>query len=451
MRKLTVDASRDPVTSDVLFVLQVRTIKEPFLPKLKTFKCENADEGFIPFIPTLLSRTATSIDIEFTEDTPTLTVASIVTRLSILCPDLEYIILNDLPKDPAITEAVSEMLLACNRNALQCFYADSLLTEEARNVLFQLPKLCYLWVVIQGRTLLPPVALPNLYTIDVEFGDHLDWLQGFRGIMSGNLRNVYFTSDSEQIGDFLDEFKNVALTTSVPAVLQEFKFHTPHSWNPSYRSLLPFTQLRELLIEFSCENGCSSRLDDNIIFDLTRAMPELRILQLGGSPCRTGGRVTIRGLIALAGNCRLLSKLCIHFQTPSLVAMARFGVTISPDKTVVLRQDCALTDLEVGELPISGDNAAVLVTMALLQIFPRLYNIEFTGGRWENVLEFIRATRRLGSFIQVISKAYLSYVRSYSVTFCQTTTMVSGHQRNNVFPSFLDRTHIAEVTPGNPR
>jgi len=93
------------------------------------------------------------------------------------------------------------------------FRMDSPLTEEAREAVFQLPKLSHLWVVIQGHTPLPPVALPHLITIDLEYDDHFCWLQGFRGTMVEKLEVIYFISQSERIGDFLEEYKNVALTT----------------------------------------------------------------------------------------------------------------------------------------------------------------------------------------------------------------------------------------------
>jgi len=102
-------------------------------------------------------------------------VASVIIRLSNLCPDLERVTLNRLPKDLVITEAVSEMLLACNRDPLQQFLVNSPVTKEACGVIYRLPRLSDLWVVIRGNTLLPPVALPNLISIDlVGYDDYLD-------------------------------------------------------------------------------------------------------------------------------------------------------------------------------------------------------------------------------------------------------------------------------------
>jgi len=120
-----VDASKDPLSSDIIPVLQLRAINDPWLPRLQTFECEEATKAFIPFIPSLLSPKTTKIMIDSDEVTPIVVVASTIVRLSKLCPDLESITLDDLPRDPIITEAVSEMLLACNRNTLPKFYVDS--------------------------------------------------------------------------------------------------------------------------------------------------------------------------------------------------------------------------------------------------------------------------------------------------------------------------------------
>ena len=408
MRELRVDTSQDPpITSDVLFMLQLRATNEPLLPNLKIFRC-CANEVFIPFIPLFPSCETTSINIKFPEGSPALIVASVITRLSTLCIGLGYITLK-LPEDPLIIEALSEMLLACNRDALQCFYVDSPLTKEARNVLFQLPKVSGLWAVFRGYTQLPPVVLPNLSLIDVEFDSHLGWLQGFRGGTLDKLETVCLRPRSEEISDILGEFKSVALTTSIPTTLLKFSLITSRSWDPNYRSLLPFTQLRDLVILFSCEGHCSSRLDDDIIMDLARAMPKLKILRLGGAPCRIGGGVTVKGLIALGRGCRLLSELRIHFETASFVEVATGVMVPTPSngETIALQQSCALTNLDVGRIPIPTSDGTVLkVTMILLRIFPRLLNVKYVEMKWKEVVKIINLSRQIGDFVQRTGKTY---------------------------------------------
>ena len=157
---------------------------------------------FVPFIPLFLSPKTTDIDIDFVEAVPAVVVASIISRLSTLCPNIECVTLNNLPRDPVLVEAVSEMLLARNRDTLRIFEADSPLTKEAQEVVYRLPRLFGMWAVIQGPMSLPTVELPDLIQIDIEYDDDLNWLQGLRGATLGKLEAVSFRSESNRIGDF---------------------------------------------------------------------------------------------------------------------------------------------------------------------------------------------------------------------------------------------------------
>ena len=417
MRELKVDPSSNPVTLDVFLALQLRAVDDPWLPRLEEFECHGATETFIPFIPLFLSPKIINIKVGFTEDSPTVVVASMISRFSILCPNLEFITLTDLPRDSVITDAVSEMLLGCNRDTLQIFQVESPLTEEAREVVYRLPRLDSLWAVIQGSTSLPTVALPNLTAIDIEYDRHLDWLQGFRGGVLEILEDARFHSESEQLDDFLAAFESVALTTSIQNTLSELRFYTSRSWNPNYSSLLSFRQLKELEIEFSCDGGCSSRVDDNIIMSLAGAMPKLEVLQLGTAPCQTPTGVTVNGLIGLAYRCLHLSRLRIHFRAASLVDAGTSTATPSPsgDDPVVPWGDCALSNLEVGETPIPA-GSAMTVTLTLLQIFPRILKVEYINREWRLVAETIKRFRRIGTFVHRSSKAHSSDFTTLSNT-----------------------------------
>jgi hypothetical protein len=322
-----------------------------------------------------------------------------------LCPNLEHVTVNAIERDPVITDAVSEMLLACNRDFLRTFKVDSALTEEAREVVYRLPKLSDLWTVLEGDTLLPPVALPNLTQIDVEYDGGLDWLQGFRGARLEKLESVSFRSESEHVGDPLRAFASVALTTSARDTLTEFKFYTIRSWNPNYTSLLPFKKLKELTIEFTCDDGCASTVDDDLITSLAQEMPNLEILQLGSTPCGASTGATVHGLIILASRCLHLSTLRIHFRGDTLVdaAMSAAETTPPTDKPVVPRVDCALTHLEVGCIPITVLDET-RVTLMLLQIFPRICNVDYLNPKWGRVVGNIRDFRRIGDYVRRAGK-----------------------------------------------
>ena len=381
--------SEGPVPSDIIQVLQLRTFNDPWLPRLETFQCEESTDGFIPLIPLFLSPKITRIWIGFAESTPAVVIGSMIARLSILCPDLERVTLNKLPEDPIITEAASELLLACNRDTLETFEVDSPLTDEAREVVSNLPTLSSLWVVIQGPTLLPTMTLPNLTRIDVEHDDDIDWLQGFRGTPLEKLESVSFCSESDDIGDFLGAFERVAL--SAQNTLSGFRFYTSGSWDPKYSPLLSFKRLKKVEIQFSCEDGCSSRVDDDIIVNLARSMPGLEALQLGDTPCATPIGITINGFVGLARLCPHLSKLRIRFQVTSLVEAAT-GVTPLPStnsKPAVQREGCALTILEVGQIPFPARSRLVIAHI-LLQNFPRILNIKYCNKGWGTVAEIIK-------------------------------------------------------------
>jgi len=119
---LRVDASADLVTPDVLFALQPRIDNEHLLPRLDRFLWKNTTVDFIPSIPLSLSpRTAAGIAVGFISDPPTVVLAFTIVRFPTPCPRMKYLVLKYLPRNPTITEAVSEMFLACNRDTLQWF------------------------------------------------------------------------------------------------------------------------------------------------------------------------------------------------------------------------------------------------------------------------------------------------------------------------------------------
>jgi hypothetical protein len=412
MRMITEPGAPDSLSPEVFAVLQSHVINEPLFPNLKSLDLWATVGEFIPFIPSFLSPTTAVITITFggLDDPPSAAVASMITTFVALCPNLQEICLYPLPRDPRITAAVSEFLLTANRDALRCFRVDSPLTEEARQVVYNLPNLCRLWVVVEGTTSIPTMVLPNIIRLDVDYNRTHDWLQGFRGAKLGRLNSVTFCAESKP-GGFLEEFQSVMLTTSTPNTLSAFHFHTSHSWNPNYSSLLAFEQLTELEIDFSCRNGCSSRVDDDVVVSLARAMPKLEILRLGKSPCGTPAGVTFKGLIALACRCPRLYELRIHFRANSLVEATTSGEPPFPSKraTAIPPTDCMLAYLHVGEIPIS-EGSALAVALILLQIFPHIFNIYSVNLEWWSVAEAIKLFNRIGGHVRHASKTHLPHL-----------------------------------------
>ena len=268
-----------------------------------------------------------------------------------------------------------------------------MLTGEACEVIFTLPGLRTLSAVIQRDTPLPSVVLPNLIDLKLTYDHDGDWLRVFRGAVLGPLESVTFHSGAEKIGGFLEAFEKAALATSIQHTLSEFCVYPYCSWNPNYSSLHSFTQMTDLIIEFFCDDSCSSTVDDDIIINLARTMPKLETLELGCRPCHeipTG--VTVKGLVALAHHCPDLSSLRIHFQVASLGSPpAGYGVTLDGE-SVVPRRDCALRHLEVGEIPVS-DESVPMVALTLVHIFPNIAGVDCYDQNWISVLDAICLAR----------------------------------------------------------
>ena len=395
MRQLRGLCILDDLSKEVFSVLQLCAINESLFPNMRSLNLWPAGKS-ISFVPLFLSPRITVISITcFGLNLPKPMIASMIAAFPTLCPNLQEITLQFLPRGPMITAAVSGMLLASNRNGLRRFRVDSPLTEEARQVVYKLPNLRDLSVVIEKDSSLPPVVLPNLTSLTIKYGDDNDSSRVSHGTTLENFGAVTFHSGSEQIGGLLEAFERLTLAASTQNTLSELYLYTSSPWNPNYASLLPFIQMTALVIDFSCLDGCSSTVNDDVITNLARAMPKLGFLKLGHLPCRefpTG--VTAKGLVVLARHCPTLSSLRIHFRVDSLCAPPTIS-GLSPDAgPSALRRDCALKYLEVGEIPVPEELVSV-VALTLSHIFPRIEGIDCDDGNWDKVVKAIRDSREV--------------------------------------------------------
>ena len=171
---------------------------------------------------------------------------------------------------------------------------------------------------------------------------------------------------------------------------------------------------------------------------LARVMPKLEILQLGKRPCRTPGGATVNGLIGLTCCCPHLSKLCIHFQATSLVDAATSATASPPpdDEPVFLRKDCALTDLDVGEIPIPAGSGST-IALILLRIFPRIREVKsgHNTPEWKAVAQTIKKSRQIKAFVHRSSKTPIAYSvarndAQQKTQFMQDTRQETGSHNN---------------------
>ena len=121
-------------------------------------------EWLSPFIPLFLSPRTTSVTLgfkstpflELISDHPKAVIPSVITTLSTLCPDLQVVTLCNLPRNLMISAAVPRMFPVTNQNTPQELRVNSLLTEEANGVLYELPNLRGLGAVIEKGWPRPP-------------------------------------------------------------------------------------------------------------------------------------------------------------------------------------------------------------------------------------------------------------------------------------------------------
>jgi len=395
MRKLGGSGALQSAWSPVLSVLQSYAVNESLLPNLKILDLR-PDKELVPFIPLFISPRTSIIRVwDFQSNLPKAMVASMIANFPTRCPNLQEITLYFLPSDPMVAAAVSGILLTNNRYALRCFRVDSPLTEEAHQVIWNLPDLRNLSVVIEKDVSLPSVVLPNLTNLEVKYDHDNDLLRVFHGATFGKLAAVTLHSGSKQIGDFLEAFERVALAASVQNTLSNFSLYTQRPWNPNYSSLLPFTQLTMLDVQFPCRDGCSSTVDDDVITNLARAMPRLRILELGDPPCHDISiGVTAKGLMILANHCPNLHTLCVHLQVDSLCVPPAISEVPPGTRFTALRRDCTLSDLVVGEIPLSEESVPT-IALTLAHIFPHIESIDYSDENWDKVMDAICNSREI--------------------------------------------------------
>ena len=115
--------------------------------------------------------------------------------------------------------------------------------------------------------------------------------------------------------------------------------------------------------------------------------------RLGLAPCQTPTGVTTKGLATVAYHCLHLSTLHIHFQVTShdLLVIPRIAPGGEP---TIPREDCALTDLEVGKIPVTEESTLVIAS-TLLRLFPHISRIMPFKKGWRKVMDAINLSKQI--------------------------------------------------------
>ena len=182
--------------------------------------------------------------------------------------------------------------------------------------------------------------------------------------------------------------------------LQDLRVRNPGDFKITPRIIacnFLFKNLTCLKLHSGCSYFCTSHyLTDDDIDLLTKALPCLEDLAIGGEPCGVPSQITFKSLYTLSHRCTRLTGLLIHFNPASFITKVgkdsescNAALGLSDDET--LSSDlCPITTINVGNIPLPGQHyASCVMALGLLAVFPRLKVLKFENGEWGKVRDLI--------------------------------------------------------------
>lgn len=303
--------------------------------------------------------------------------------------------------------------MQCNPYRLRKYNVDSPISPAALRHIVQLPSLEEFWLVSNSFQLpdpLPAVVFPSLRLLDVEYsGDHT-WLKLLPAIENPVLTSIFVECPGSEVTHFMKAFKLTITECQMEERLQEFRIRSQDEFKISPEIIactFSFKSLTCLKVLSECSSSlCQTfNLTDGHIDLLTKAMPRLDSLTIGGEPCRTPSQITFKSLYIISHRCPRLTALRIHFN-PMLFVTKVDTDSESGDVAIGLSDLatppsnlCSITTIDVGNIPLpSESNTAYIMALGLLGVFPRLEKLEYQDSDWEEIDELIGVCRRMGRF-----------------------------------------------------
>ena len=363
--------------------MQATTLGHHLLPNLRTIRWGYHSWDLLPFLRLFLNPELTDVGIQFPTNDPHIYRPAVISLIP--TKDLTHLRLGFMwDHDPLYMDALYSLL----DQASESLRAVRLLGELSMAIvekLIQLPNLRHLEVHMPGSCISPPtVVFPSLETLSVSYAEGSTWLHIFRNIPNPVLRElsvIYWGSSREYLqtlGSFLIDANLHHTLTSVECRYMEA---IPLA-EAELRPFLSFKGLTKLKLPSSCgRKRCTFRLDDATIFELAVALPRLKSLGLGSTPCDAPpSGVTIRSLVTLSTNCVDLDFLRLHFDVKTITSRDTYRNFRAQKFT------CKLRTLDVGLLPLPRNHDDILlVTFAILHIFPCLEAISTASQDWDQV------------------------------------------------------------------
>jgi hypothetical protein len=211
---------------------------------------------------------------------------------------------------------------------------------------------------------------------------------------------------------FTETFSTITETTGrgLHDCLEEFTVGSPDKFKITPQIIArssSFKNLTYLRLLSACSDVCqTSDLTDDDIDLLTRAMPCLKDLSIGGDPCGIPSRITFKSLYIISSRCRQLRHLRVHFNPALFVTKvcAEFetwdtALGLSDLNTLSSDVLCSVSVFPVGNIPLPAQpNASSVMALALMKIFPCLEQIMDGNEDWDNVDHLIDVWQKMGCF-----------------------------------------------------
>ena len=360
-------------------------------PKVKALHWSSPDN--LKFMEHFLTLGIRNLDIylEGAEDEDVLEVLGLMDSR---CMDLEDLHLFD-PLETREKEEIQDVIrqiIYNNSLTLKRLSPPQYLSASLVNNILTLPELEELEICFpEIPHPMPQDILPALKCLTVTVEEVPDFIDLFGTLRESKLAVFslfccYPTSpdDHEEMADFFED-------TGLFASVEEFCWvPRPFGGGPTgefVTTLESFANLQVLSLHASCGQSCSFGFHHKDIVELSKRMPLLKELNLGGSPCADTDTVPDIGyhtLAVLARNCRDLFLLTIHFNPKS------FGFV--PHDYMEPNWSVALWD--VGDIaPPSHPVAVTMFALAVSKLFPR---VVFKGEKtkyareWDTIHEELR-------------------------------------------------------------
>ena len=305
-----------------------------------------------------------------TPDIPWGQLAALVQIISFLPTFLEHLsIMCGAGKGGPLKDVISSFVCRCG-SSLRSFETCVPLSEAGIRHLMQLPDL-HTWYTVQE----PPRTIPASifpFLEQLHLGDHaaIPWLHLLASRGKGILRDGSASATSHSNTRETLKSLDCPRGTIVNSIFLS--------------SVVNFSNLVRLRVHNFCRDGdgCSFRMTDDNVNNLTSALPRLEALELG-NPCGLNScENTVASLLSISVHCRDLTVLSIHFNTLTIVEDTQRLLDEGSGRD---KARCKLEDLWVGSMPLEIRSEDIeTVATGLKTIFPSLTRAGY-DGRWREL------------------------------------------------------------------